>query len=141
MIIEYTYLDKNNKKGSGMSTVNIIDSYLDFHPGWLFIRDSLPEKFQDSYMNQSNSLYKIHSFNEKPAVIIKNNKNEIKIIEYFKEGFNHRDNGPSIQIKTKKYNKIMFHLNGNSYLPYKFAEETNHLICKSCRTFCKQCCF
>ena len=133
MILEYTYLDENNELKS-----NIIKNEIDdYHPS--VVKFYLPSKLQNSYMNIDNSFWKFHSIKRRPALIIKDNNKIIKI-EYFKDGFNHRDDGPAIEYL--RYEKLLtFYLNGKFILPYKFAEETNHLICKSCRTFCKQLCF
>ena len=136
MIIEYTYLDENNKLKSNIIK-NEIDNYYDN-----IIKSYLPLELQSSYTNDDNDIFwKFHSINENPALIIKDNNNNNKIIkiEYFKDGFNHRDDGPAIEYQDK--DNLHFYLNGHFMFERFFAEETKHLICGLCEQFCKQLCF
>ena len=52
-------------------------------------------------------------------------------------GKNHRLDGPAHIYNSNKY----YWINSKHYSEKEFAEETKHLICKSCGDFCRQKCF
>ena len=59
-----------------------------------------------------------------------------------KNGNLHNVNGPAIfPINKKNIQFYGYYLNDVFCSKMFFAENTNHLICKRCRDFCKQSCF
>ena len=134
MIIEYTYLDENNEFKSNIIKNNIENTLYEN------VKYSLPENLRQSYVNYCyNTIWRFHSLENNPTLIVKNNNNKIVRTEYFKNGFNHREDGAAINFDYDPY--YAFFLNGKGLNKIIFAEKTNHLICKFCGEFCKQECF
>lgn len=89
------------------------------------LKDYTPCKFDLYYFDDINQTYIIDC-------------SVFNTINYFDiNGYRHRNDGPSYQDSFL----VNFYLNGDFNLPYIFAENTNHLICKYCENFCNQECF
>lgn len=142
MELQYSYLDNNDT----LHTMNtIIHDKLDFKNNLIYdntgtILNFLDENIIQSYNNEYIQKYKLHNLNE-PAFIIKD-KGFILREEWFKNGFNHREDGPAL-IDSGRF---IFYINGEELGFYSsqeedFAVRTDHLICSWCDKFCKQKCF
>ena len=109
-----------------------------------FISDYINFKY---YYNKETNEYFIESKNKSKIYFnLEGNAHRIgkPAIEYYdgvkiwaENGKEHRLDGPSFIYKDH----LEFHINNKSYFEAKFAEKTNHLICKFCGQFCKQSCF
>lgn len=77
------------------------------------------------YFDEINNLYYVENYSKTDNV-------------YFNdEGYIHNINNYA----SYYHNLKNFFINGRIYEETHFAEETNHLICKFCKIFCKQECF
>ena len=117
IICEYYYLDENNKEChyKGKQDSNL----------W--------GKLNNSYWNRKDQIYKFHRLNGPAFLHYVNDK--LIIYGWFLNGFSHREDG---RYNNHSYD---FKLKGKSISSYNFAQQTNHLVCKNCKTFCKQFCF
>ena len=123
MIYEFYYLDENNKECHYKGQL---------HPIW--------NKLLNSYWNFGNFDYKLHKTNG-PSYIEYDSNNNILREEWFLNGLNHREDGRGI-IDIYVHSIIFCgYLDGKMIRAIPFAERTKHLICNSCKEFCKQKCF
>ena len=139
MILEYTYLDENNNLKIINTKISNLKFHKDIYLNSLIIESNLNKNVIRSFWNENHCLqkYKLHNLN-KPALIVKD-KNIILREEWFKDGFNHRLDGPAIIDQGD----IVYYIGGQDLSDDSedFANVTKHLICKSCEKFCKQSCF
>lgn len=85
------------------------------------------------------------SFLQKEQKYSNNPDNFYLRINYYKNGYYHRDDGPAEishkEIGPRRHIKFDFYLEGKAYSFDDFCKKTNHLKCNYCKFICNQKCF